>query len=123
MSFVQGLNSSALENDRKLALALVQELAIIGEAAGKVSPEIARSAPEMPWPKIVGIGNRLIHGYREVDLEVVWKPVTGDLPSLVATWKKCWARGGAARNAIIKVDPGARFNEVHRYRNAPCGHP
>jgi uncharacterized protein with HEPN domain len=42
MSFVQGLNSSALENDRKLALALVQELAIIGEAAGKVSPEIAR---------------------------------------------------------------------------------
>jgi uncharacterized protein with HEPN domain len=49
----------------------VQELAIIGEAAGKVSPEIARSAPEIPWPKIVRMRNRLIHGYREVDLEVV----------------------------------------------------
>jgi uncharacterized protein with HEPN domain len=48
MSFVQGLNSSALENDRKLALALVQELAIIGEAAGKVSPDFARSSPEIP---------------------------------------------------------------------------
>jgi uncharacterized protein with HEPN domain len=83
MSFVQGLNSSALENDRKLALALVQELAIIGEAAGKVSPDFARSSPEIPWPKIVGMRNRLIHGYREVDLEVVWKAVTEDLPSLV----------------------------------------
>lgn len=84
MSFVQGLNSSALENDRKLALALVQELAIIGEAAGKVSPEVTRSAPQIPWSKIVGMRNRLIHGYREVDLEVVWKAVTEDLPSLAA---------------------------------------
>jgi uncharacterized protein with HEPN domain len=49
----------------------VQELTIIGDAAGKVSPEIARSAPEIPWPKIVRMRNRLIHGYREVDLEVV----------------------------------------------------
>ena len=81
MSFVPGLDSSAFENDRKLALALVQELAIIGEAVAKVSPEIAQSAPEIPWPKIVGMRNRLLHGYREVDLEVA---VTGDLPSLVA---------------------------------------
>jgi uncharacterized protein with HEPN domain len=63
-------------------------LAIIGEAAGKVSPEIARSAPEMPWPKIVGMRNRLIHGYCEVDLDVVWKAVTGDWPSLVADLEK-----------------------------------
>jgi uncharacterized protein with HEPN domain len=55
---------------------------------GKVSPEIARSAPEIPWPKIVGMRNRLIHGYREVDLEVVWRAVTGDLPSLVADWEE-----------------------------------
>ena len=71
------------ETDRKLALALVQELAIIGEAAGKVSAEVARSAPGIPWPKIVGMRNRLIHGYREVDFELVWKAVTVDLPSLV----------------------------------------
>jgi len=62
----------------------VQELAIIGEAAGRVSPEVARSAPGIPWPKIVGMRNRLIHGYREVDLEIVWKAVTEDLPFLVA---------------------------------------
>ena len=78
-----GLNFGAFETDRKLALALVQELAIIGEAAGKVSPEVARSAPGIPWPKIIGMRNRLIHGYREVDLDVVWKAVTVDLPSLV----------------------------------------
>jgi uncharacterized protein with HEPN domain len=84
MGFVRGLDSGALETDRKLALALVQEMAIIGEAAGRISPEVARSAPGIPWPKIVGMRNRLIHGYREVDLEVVWKAVTEDLPSPVA---------------------------------------
>ena len=96
---------------------------VIGEAAGKVSPEIARSAPEIPWPKIVRMRNRLIMAtvrspprwFRRLFPEACrrsWR-----------TWKKCWAREGAARNAIIKVDPGARFNEVHRHRNAPCGHP
>ena len=54
-----GLNFGAFETDRKLALALVQELAIIGEAAGKVSPEVARSASGIPWPKIIGMRNRL----------------------------------------------------------------
>ena len=83
LGFVQGLGPGALETDRKLALALVQELAIIGEAAGKVSREIAQSAPGIPWPKIVGMRNRLIHGYREIDFEIVWKAVTEDLPPLM----------------------------------------
>lgn len=84
MGFVEGEDLRRLESDRKLALALVQELASFGEAAGRVSREVTLSAPEIPWPKIVGMRNRLIHGYREVDFEVVWKAVTEDLPSLVA---------------------------------------
>jgi uncharacterized protein with HEPN domain len=84
ISFAEGQDLAALESDRKLALALVQELAIIGEAAGRISRETTQSAPGIPWPKIVGMRNRLIHGYREVDFEVVWKAVTEDLPALVA---------------------------------------
>jgi uncharacterized protein with HEPN domain len=64
-------------------LALVQELAIIGEAAGRISRETTQSASGVPWSNIVGMRNRLIHGYREVDFEVVWKAVTEDLPALV----------------------------------------
>jgi uncharacterized protein with HEPN domain len=44
MSFAEGQNPGALESDRKLALALVQEIAIIGEAAGRVSREVTQSA-------------------------------------------------------------------------------
>ena len=81
MSFVRGLDPGVLETDRKLALALVQELAIIGEAAGRISHEAARSAPGIPWPKVVGMRNQLIPGDREVDLEVEGRygrpPITG----------------------------------------------
>jgi len=88
ISFAEGQSLSALESDRKLALPLVQEMAIIGEAAGRVSREVTQQATGIPWPQIVSMRNRLLHGYREVDFEVVWKTVTGDLPALMAELKR-----------------------------------
>jgi uncharacterized protein with HEPN domain len=70
ISFGEGQTLEKLGSDRKLALALAQEMAIIGEAAGRVSREVAQSAPGIPWPQIVSMRNRLIHGYREIDFEV-----------------------------------------------------
>ena len=55
-----GLNFGAFETDRKLALALVQEIATVGRSGGKVSPEVVRSSPGVPRPKIIGMRNRLI---------------------------------------------------------------
>ncbi|MGH9630217.1 MAG: HepT-like ribonuclease domain-containing protein, partial [Bryobacteraceae bacterium] len=70
-------------SDRQLALALIKEIEIIGEAASRISAETRAQRPDIPWAAIVGMRNRLIHAYAEIDLEVVWSAVDNDLPRLM----------------------------------------
>ena len=53
--------------------ALIRELEIVGEAAGRVSSDLARSHPDIPWKEITGLRHKLIHDYFTVDLGIVWK--------------------------------------------------
>lgn len=71
-----------LERDPVLRAALERFLEIVGEAAAKVSEATRRQMPDVPWREMVGMRNRLIHGYGDVDQRVVWRTVTEDLPSL-----------------------------------------
>lgn len=71
-----------LDHDRQFNLALVRLLEVIGEAAHRVSDEERARIPEIPWPQIIGLRNRLIHGYDEVDFDILWQIVTHDLPRL-----------------------------------------
>lgn len=57
---------------------------IIGEAAARVSEDARARHPQIPWALIVGMRNRLIHGYNEVDRQVLWETVRTDLPALIA---------------------------------------
>ena len=82
VEFVRGKDRASLDQDEKLALALVRLIEIIGEAAAKVSPEVQIKNAQIPWKEIVGTRNRLIHGYEDVDLDVVWQIATVDLLSL-----------------------------------------
>lgn len=72
-----------LERDRMLAMALIRELEIIGEAAAGVSTAYRASHDELPWAEMVAMRNRLIHGYFDVDLDVLWTTVQDDLPALI----------------------------------------
>lgn len=63
-----------------LALSLVRLLEIIGEAANNVSEGFRSEHPDIPWRKVVGIRKRLIHGYFDLDLDIVWDTVRKDLP-------------------------------------------
>lgn len=83
-SFVAGKERSDLESDEMLALALVRLLEILGEAASRVSPEVQAQLPELPWRQMTGTRNRLIHGYFNVDLDIIWAIVKNDLPKCVA---------------------------------------
>jgi uncharacterized protein with HEPN domain len=69
--------------DDNLQLAITHLLQIIGEAAGSVSEEARIDHPEIDWPKIVGMRNRIVHDYRRIDLDVVWETATLDVPRLV----------------------------------------
>ena len=63
---------------------MVRLLKIVGEAAAGVTAESRGRFPAIPWAEIVGLRNRLIHGYDSVDLDIVWNIVNRDLPALVS---------------------------------------
>jgi uncharacterized protein with HEPN domain len=84
----QGRSRSDLDQDRQLNLALVRLMEIIGEAAGRVSQATCDSAPAIPWPSIISLRNRLIHGYDQVDFDILWDIVAIDLPPLIEELEK-----------------------------------
>ncbi len=81
--FCDGKQRDALDQDEQLALALTRLLEIIGEAANGVSKEYQESHSGILWREIAGTRNRLIHGYFDVDFNVVWEIVEKDLPQLI----------------------------------------
>ncbi len=88
LAMVQKKNRSDLDNDRMLELSLVRLVEIIGEAAARVETESREKYPSVPWPQIVGMRNRLVHGYDAVDLDVLWDTIIDDLPPLIAELEK-----------------------------------
>jgi uncharacterized protein with HEPN domain len=83
MELVGGRNRQDLEEGRMLNLAVVRLLEIVGEAANRVPNEVQSKHPGIPWREIIGMRNRLIHGYDQVDFEVLWQILTRDLPGVV----------------------------------------
>ncbi len=73
-----------LDTERILSLALVRLLEVIGEAASRVSNPTRLESSDIPWAQIVSLRNRLIHGYDEVDMDVLWEIIADDLPPLIA---------------------------------------
>lgn len=84
MEFTQRRHRGDLDEDEQLTFSLTHLLEILGEAAGKVSTECQKASPQIPWPKIVGMRNRLIHAYFDVDLDEIWRTIQEDLPPLIA---------------------------------------
>lgn len=82
--FIEGCDRADLGSNRMLALSLVKELEIIGEAANNVSQACQNNYYQVPWRAIVGMRNRLIHAYFGIDYNVVWQTVTESLPILLA---------------------------------------
>jgi uncharacterized protein with HEPN domain len=85
MALVGHLTRRSLDEDRVMCLALVRLLEIVGEAAARVSEEERARHPGIRWAAIVGLRNRLIHGYDSVDMDVLWRILTDDVPALVAS--------------------------------------
>ena len=82
--FAKGRERFELDKDEKLMLALVHLLEILGEAARGVSLDFRQRYPQVPWKKIAGTRDRLVHGYFDVDLDIVWQIVTTQLPPLIS---------------------------------------
>ena len=82
-SFSRGQKRADLDRDRMLTLALLKSLEIIGEAANGVSSDTQSRYPGIPWRDIIGMRNRLVHVYFDVDLDLVWDTIRTSLPPLI----------------------------------------
>lgn len=91
---IAGRSREDLNSDEMLADAGVRVIEIVGEVARHVSPETRALAPGIPWPQVVGMRDRLAHGYFEVSLERVWNTVTNELPPLISALETLLASRG-----------------------------
>lgn len=82
-ALIAGKTRQEVEKDRILTLALTRLLEFVGEAASRVPPDVRATHPDIPGTAIVGLRNRLIHAYDNVDFGIFWKVLSHDLPALV----------------------------------------
>lgn len=83
LDFVRGRNRADLEGDLMLRLALTRAVEILGEAAAQVSEAGRGELPAVPWLQIIGMRNRLVHAYFDVNQDILWDTVELALPDLL----------------------------------------
>jgi uncharacterized protein with HEPN domain len=80
-TYLEGVDQASFLSNRMLQDAVIRNLEVIGEACVNLSPVLVETHAAIPWRKASGIRNRLVHGYFEVDLKVVWQTAKDSLPS------------------------------------------
>ena len=87
VAYVLGFTFEGFLSDRKTQDAVVRNLEILGEAAGTVSEGVKNANSSIPWKNIIGMRNRLIHGYSGVNWDIVWSVAFEDMPGLIKMLK------------------------------------
>ena len=83
--YTQGMSFDEFSSDQKSIDAVVRNLEIIGEAANRLPDDFKEKHSSVEWYKVVGLRNRIIHGYFGIDLQIIWQIVHADLPLLRQT--------------------------------------
>jgi uncharacterized protein with HEPN domain len=88
LEFTKGMDAANFDKDAKCQSAVLYQLAVLGEAAKHVSKDFRELHPELPWKKVAGLRDILIHAYHGLDMEVIWKIIESDLPPLLDRLEK-----------------------------------
>ena len=88
LKFAENKTIDDFRNNRMLVLSIVKDIEIIGEAASKISSPTLERFDKIPWKDIIGMRNRLIHGYFDVDIMVIKQTIDNDLPQLLKQLKR-----------------------------------
>ena len=67
---------------------IVRELEILGEAATQITPSTREHFPSLPWREMIGLRNRLIHAYFDVNHQTIWLVIKESLPALILQLKQ-----------------------------------
>ena len=93
VQFMAGRSRADLDTDRMLLFAVVRAIEVVGEAASKLSEEFRAAHPSIPWRAIIGMRNRLIHAYFDIDTETVWETTMQELPPILNELRELAAAG------------------------------
>ena len=88
LRITSGRSRRDLEEDELLQLAVERMLEKLGEASRRVPDEVRSAHGDIPWQRIAGMRNRLIHVYDDIDYEIIWDTVQTDLPTLIEYLKR-----------------------------------
>ncbi len=80
--FTENMKFSQFERDDRTVLAVVKALEIIGEAVKKIPMSAKKKYPQIPWKKISGMRDILVHEYFGINIKVVWKTIKEDIPPI-----------------------------------------
>lgn len=86
--FVHGMSYESFTGDKRTVNAVIRSLEVIGEAAKNVPQNMRDRYPDIPWKKMAGMRDKLIHEYFGIDLEIVWQVIANELPPLQPRLKK-----------------------------------
>ncbi len=95
LEFRGQLQKAAFLSDLKTQAAVLHQLLVLGEAVKRLSTPFRDQHAEVPWKAVAGMRDRLLHGYDDVDLDLVWKTLDEDLPALVEHLKRMAPRPDA----------------------------
>ncbi len=91
--YTAGLSREEFEKKRLIYDATLRNLELLGEAARHIPEEARARAPDIPWRRIVGVRNILIHGYLGIDNDIVWDIVKNELGNLLPELEKLESGG------------------------------
>ncbi len=80
--YMRGTNRKKFADDLMRQDAIIRQIEIIGEAGRNVSAEFQEQHPEIPWSEMIGMRNKIVHDYFEIDIPTVWKTAKQALPPL-----------------------------------------
>ena len=81
------MDFEAFNNDLKSSSAVLHQIMIIGEASKKLGLDFTKNYPNIPWKKMAGMRDVLIHNYEDADLSVAWGVVINEFPKLLPELK------------------------------------
>jgi uncharacterized protein with HEPN domain len=91
-AIVHGQTREAFDADEVRQLALLHLIQVLGEAASRTAAAYRDAHPELPWTQMIGMRNRIVHGYDDVDPDIVWRVATEDVEPVLAVLERMVAR-------------------------------
>ena len=84
VGYLRGVDKLAFLANSEKRYAIYAQLIIIGEAASRFSADYQNAHPKIPWRKMIGMRNRIVHEYDSIDWNIVWDTATTHIPGLIS---------------------------------------